>query len=76
MQTTLNVRQFRSVMPNLKSALAHDQEIIIVTKGEPVARVTPIFKRPRFESMDSYYAQFPTMLADSTPDIRAERDKR
>jgi antitoxin (DNA-binding transcriptional repressor) of toxin-antitoxin stability system len=76
MQTTLNVRQFRSVMPNLKSALAHDQEIIIVTKGEPVARVTPVFKRPRFESREKYFAQFGGMLPDSTPDIRAERDLR
>ena len=63
-------------MPHLKQTLDQAQELIIMTKGEPVARVTPIFKRPKFESMDSYYATFPAMLPDSTPDIRAERDRR
>lgn len=45
----------------------------LVASMSPAARDS---NQPMHESRDEYYAQFPTMLPDSTPDIRAERDLR
>lgn len=80
MQTTLNVRQFRSVMPRLSEALANSQTFLIVSHGKPIARVLPpedaSIESPRITSLAAFRAKLGRILPDSTPDIRAERDKR
>lgn len=75
---TINVRQFRSIMPSLKQMLALEQELILVSNGVPVARVLPIdaLPTPTLRSLASFRDSLGKTLPDSTLDLRAERDTR
>jgi antitoxin (DNA-binding transcriptional repressor) of toxin-antitoxin stability system len=80
MQTTLNVREFRSIMPRLRDALTGSNSFVITSHGKPIARVLPpledVVEPPRITSLAAFRASLGRELPDSTPDIRAERDKR
>ena len=77
---TLNIRQFRSVIPKLQATLEREHEIVLVSNGVPVARVLPVASpgtKGRIQSTAAFREQFGSCLhPDSTPDIRAERDAR
>ena len=73
---TLNVRELRSAIPHLRETLEREHELLLVSNGEPVARILPILAPPRLESLAAFRATLGRTLPDSTPDIRAERDKR
>ena len=84
---TLNVRQFRSIMPQLKNTLRSEREIILISNGLPVARVLPIDNtfldntlqlswQNRLQELALFHGQFGEKLADSAPSLRAERDLR
>lgn len=73
---TLNVRELRSAIPHLRETLEREHELLLVSNGEPVARILPIHAPPRLESLAAFRATLGRTLPDSTPDIRAERDKR
>lgn len=73
---TLNVREFRNAVPHLRETLEREHELVLVSNGEPVARILPIEQRPRLQSLKWLRDQAVGMQPDSTPDIRAERDKR
>jgi antitoxin (DNA-binding transcriptional repressor) of toxin-antitoxin stability system len=38
---TINVRELRALIPGLKEELAAQHELLLVIKGEPVARFCP-----------------------------------
>ena len=42
---TINVRELRSVMPQLKETLAQEHELLLVSNGEPVARILPVLRK-------------------------------
>ena len=75
---TLNVRQFRSIMPSLKQALDLEHELILVSNGVPVARVLPIdaSPAPSLPSLAAFRDSLGKTLPNSTPELRAERDAR
>jgi len=80
MQTALNVREFRNIMPRLREVLTGDNSFVITSHGKPIARVLPpvdeVIEPPRITSLAAFRASLGRELPDSTPDIRAERDKR
>ena len=48
---TINVRELRTTIPHLRETLAREHELVLVSNGEPVARILPIQKATKFESM-------------------------
>jgi antitoxin (DNA-binding transcriptional repressor) of toxin-antitoxin stability system len=80
MQTTLNVREFRNIMPRLREALHGSNSFVITSHGKPIARVLPpiddVVELPCITSLAAFRASLGRELPDSTSDIRAERDKR
>ena len=72
---TLNVRELRNAIPHLRETLAREHELVLVSNGEAIARILPIQRAPRLESLAAFRDSLGRTLPDSTPDIRAERDQ-
>jgi antitoxin (DNA-binding transcriptional repressor) of toxin-antitoxin stability system len=76
---TLNVREMRQATPNLKQTLAAEGEILLVSNGEPIARLLPIEDKParsKLPSMKAFRATMPKMKVSSGVLIREDRDRR
>ncbi len=75
---TINVRELRTTIPHLRETLEREHELTLVSNGEPVARILPIQKVAKFESMKWFRDQIGAgaVQQDSTAMIRAERDLR
>lgn len=73
---TMNVREFRNTIPHLRETLAREHELVLVSHGEPVARILPVEQPKRLQSLKWLRDQAGGTQPDSTPDIRAERDRR
>ena len=53
---TINVRELRSVMPHLRETLAQEQELLLVSNGEPVARILPMPRKRDVPSLAAHRA--------------------
>jgi antitoxin (DNA-binding transcriptional repressor) of toxin-antitoxin stability system len=73
---TINVRELRNTIPHLRETLEREHELVLVSNGEPVARILPINEPPQFESMAWLRAQSPMMEVPSEVLIRQDRDRR
>ena len=73
---TINVREFRNTIPHLRETLEREHELVLVSNGEPIARILPVTQRPKLQSMKWLRDQVGGMQPDSTPAIREERDRR
>lgn len=73
---TINVRELRNTIPHLRETLEREHELVLVSKGEPVARILPIEPRPRLQSLKWLRDLAGGEPYDSTPLIRQERDRR
>lgn len=73
---TMNVREFRNTIPHLKETLAREHELVLVSRGETVARIYPAEQPKRLQSLKWLRDQAGGVQPDSTADIRAERDRR
>ena len=74
---TINVRELRSSIPHLTQTLAEEQELLLVSNGEAIARILPVESALlKVESL----AWFPALAAyrevESVDLIREERDRR
>ena len=73
---TINVRELRNTIPHLRETLAREHELVLVSIGEPVARILPIEQPPRLQPMGWLRAMSPAQKTDSTVLVREERDRR
>lgn len=79
---TINVRELRSTIPRLRETLERERELLLVSNGEPIARILPIsakqeLERPRLQSLKWLRDLAGTELQpDSTAFIREDRDRR
>ena len=74
---TISVRELRITIPRLTETLAEEEELILVSHGEPVARILPITDTaPRLEPLDWLRAKGPKRRTGSEHAIRSERDRR
>jgi antitoxin (DNA-binding transcriptional repressor) of toxin-antitoxin stability system len=72
----INVRELRNTIPHLRETLAREHELVLVSNGEPVARILPMAAAPKLESMAWLRALSPAQEVDSTVLIRQDRDRR
>ena len=73
---TMNVREFRNTIPHLKETLAREHELVLVSRGETVARIYSAEQPKRLQSLKWLRDMAGGIQPDSTADIRAERDRR
>ena len=73
---TINVRELRNTIPHLRETLAREHELVLVSNGEPVARILPMEAPPKLESMAWLRAMSPPQNTDSTALIREDLDRR
>lgn len=73
---TMNVREFRNTIPRLRETLEREHELVLISRGQAVARILPVEQSRRLQSLKWLRDQAGGMQPDSTPAIRAERDER
>lgn len=73
---TLNVRELRAEMPRLRELLAQEHELLLVSNGEPVARILPMPRKRQVPSLAAHRARMPMLEVPSAVLIREERDRR
>ena len=76
---TINVRELRQSTPTLKQTLAEEGEVLLVSNGEPIARLLPVERKPlrsKLPSMKAFRAAMPAMKLPSQVLIREDRDRR
>lgn len=74
---SMNVRELRSAIPHLSQTLAQEQELILISNGQPIARILPVEPAPpTVESLAWLRALAPAQDVDSSKLIREERDRR
>ncbi len=73
---TINVRELRQTIPHLSETLAREHELVLVSNGEPVARILPVESTPALESLAWLRAMAPVRQEGIEETIRADRDRR
>ena len=75
---TISVRELRSEIPRLRETLAQEQELVLVSNGEPVARILPIVEPAprRVPSLAAFRATMKMVAVPSEVLLREERDRR
>jgi antitoxin (DNA-binding transcriptional repressor) of toxin-antitoxin stability system len=73
---TINVRELRSVMPLLKETLAKEHELLLVSNGEPVARILPVLRKRQVPSLAAHRAKMAMVGVPTEALLRDERDRR
>ncbi len=72
---TISVRELRGEVPRLKETLAKEHELLLLSNGEPVARILPVHKKRYVSSLAAHRARMP-MIDSLEAFIREERDRR
>ncbi len=74
---TINVRELRSEIPRLREILEAEHELLLVSHGQPIARILPpATAGRRLESLAAFRAQMPKATIPSEVLIREDRDRR
>ncbi|MDQ6627928.1 MAG: hypothetical protein M3Z29_05670 [Pseudomonadota bacterium] len=76
---TMNVRELRQQTPRLKQTLAEEGEVLLVSNGEPIARLLPVLPnatRSKLPSMKAFRATLPMLERPVAEQIREERNRR
>ncbi|MDP1692624.1 MAG: type II toxin-antitoxin system Phd/YefM family antitoxin [Burkholderiaceae bacterium] len=72
----INVRELRSDIPRLRDILAKEHELLLVSNGEPVARILPAPKKRHVPSLAAHRSKMPTLEGSIADLVREDRDRR
>lgn len=73
---TINVRELRNDIPRLREILAREHELLLVSNGEPVARILPAPKKRHVPSLAALRARMPMVEVPVEALLREDRDRR
>ena len=73
---TINVRELRALIPALTEELAIEHELLLVSNGEPVARILPVPGKQKLASLAEHRSRMPMLPVSIESLIREERDRR
>ena len=76
---TINVRELRNAIPRLRETLAAENELLLVSNGEAIARIlpaTPVARRSNLPSLKAFRESMPRVKVPSEVLIREDRDRR
>jgi antitoxin (DNA-binding transcriptional repressor) of toxin-antitoxin stability system len=72
----VNVRELRNEIPRLRDILAKEQELLLVSNGETVARILPAPARRHVPSLATHRAKMRPLETSVAELLREERDRR
>ena len=72
---TINVRELRSEIPRLRETLAVEHELLLVSNGEPVARILAVPGKRHVASLATHRARMPLLKKSIERLLREERDR-
>jgi antitoxin (DNA-binding transcriptional repressor) of toxin-antitoxin stability system len=73
---TISVRELRSEIPRLRETLEKEHELVLVSNGEPVARILPAPRKRHVTSLATHRAKMGVVAVPSEVLLREERDRR
>ena len=73
---TIDIRELRSGISRLRELLAQEHELLLVSNGEPLARILPAARRRKPASLAEHRALMPMVKVGSEVLIREERDRK
>lgn len=73
---TVSVRELRSEIPHLRRLLEQEHELLLVSNGEPVARILPATRARQLPSLAEHRARMRRISVPSETLLREERDRR
>ena len=73
---TINVGELRNTIAHLCETLEREPELVLVSNGEPIARILPMTDPPKVQSRARLWAQSPPMDIASEVLLRGDRDRR
>lgn len=72
----LNIREMRASLGQLAELVAAEGELLIIRRGEPIARVLPMVSQRRRPDHAELRQRIPLLGSSSADLIRDERDER
>lgn len=72
----LTIREAREGLSHPDVMFADDEEILVVRRGEPVARILPVTSKRKVRSLAAFRASMPFQDIPSEVSIREDRDDR
>ena len=72
----LTIREAREGLSHPEAMFADDEEILVVRRGEPVARILPVNPKRKVRSLAAFRATMPYQEVPSEVLIREDRDTR
>lgn len=74
---TMNVRELRAAIPHLRDTLAVEHEILLVSGGQPLARIVPLARQRTARPLAALRARMKPLPAGTIERaIREDRDAR
>ncbi len=73
---TLTIREARRGLSHPEQMFADANEVLVVCRGEPVARILPVQSKMRVRSLAAFRASQPMQSIPSEVLIRKDRDAR
>lgn len=73
---TISVRELRSEIPRLRETLEKEHELLLVSNGEPVARILPAPRKRQVASLAAHREKMSVVAVPSEVLLREERDRR
>ena len=73
---TLTIREAREGLSHPEQMFANNDEVLVLCRGEPVARILPVAPKLKVRSMAAFRATMPFQEVPSEVLIREDRDSR
>ena len=73
---TLTIREAREGLSHPEQMFAEDQEVLVVRRGEPIARILPFKAKPFVRSLREFRAQQAMQTVPSEVLIAEDREDR
>lgn len=73
---TLTIREAREGLSHPEKMFAEDEEVLVVRRGEPVARILPVKGKPRLRSLRDFLASQPVQTVPSETILAEDREDR
>ena len=72
---TVNVRELRAAIPHLREELAREQELVLVSQGQAVARILPVAQKRQVPSLAEHRSRMKMLPVSTEMLVREERDR-
>lgn len=72
----LTIREAREGLSHPEAMFADDEEILVVRRGEPVARILPVEPRRKVRSLRDFLARQPMQSVPSEALLAEDREDR